>query len=186
MCALTVAHWPWPAGATSGAKWCAERHSPDRRTRGWLLAFAATEFTASADRTLRSKGKRQYDVIRTAGSTAQDSNDEDLQRALQRVASGLAKSNAEGALSMLGSLRREFPLNPHYHAAAANLLAKQGHNGAARKLASEAAALDPGEPGYVQVCCKSHVDHCAASRGRPGRRSPIADVMLNWPVTCTR
>ena len=170
----------------SSAPYCAKRHKPERRTCGWLLAFAATQFTASAsaDQTLRSNRKRQNNAngvsqgVPTQGSVAQHSNDEDLQRALQRVASGLAKSNIDGALAMLGSLRREFPLNPHYHAAAANLLAKQGHNGAARQLASEAAALDPGEPGYVQVCSKSDVDHCAASHGRPGRTSPIAQLTV--------
>lgn len=150
----------------SSATYCAKSHKPERRTGGWLLAFAATEFTASADQTLRSNRKRQNNangiaqlVPRSQGSVAQDSDAEDLQRALQHVASGLAKSgNTEEALSLLGSLRREFPLNAHYHAAAANLLAKQGYIGAARQLASEAAALDPGEPGYVQVCRKSHVD----------------------------
>jgi predicted Zn-dependent protease len=78
--------------------------------------------------------------------------DEDLQRALQRVASGLAKSgNVAGALSMLNSLRREFPGNPHFRLAAANLLAKQGRIDAARQVACEAIALHPEEPGYLQV-----------------------------------
>lgn len=190
MCAPSVAHWPWPPETLSNTKCCAGRYKPDRRTGGWLLAFAAREFTAAAsDLTLRSRRRRHkcatciaQDVPRQGGSTsaktegseAHYSSDEDLQRALQRVASGLAKSgNIDGSLSLLGSLQREFPSNPHYHVAAANLLAKQGHIGAARQLASEAAAMHPEEPGYVQVCGRSHLPCCTGAPGSLGMASPI-------------
>jgi hypothetical protein len=154
----------------------AVRREHDHRPCGWLVAFAATEFAnaASASQTLRRRREGLHRSTRTgqqlectstmqtaalpapdaAECSAPHDCDEDLQKALQRVASGLAKSgNTAASLSMLGSLRREFPDNVHYHAAAARLLVQQGHLDAARRMASEAIGLQPDEPGYLQVRC---------------------------------
>ncbi len=77
---------------------------------------------------------------------------EEQQKALQKVATNLAKSgNVAGALTLLEALQHEFPANAHYRFAAANLLAQQGDRDAARQLAAEAAAAQPNDPTHMQV-----------------------------------
>lgn len=77
---------------------------------------------------------------------------EGQQKALQKVATNMAKSgNVAGALTLLEALQHEFPANAHYRFAAANLLAQQGDRDAARQLAAEAAAAQPNDPTHMQV-----------------------------------
>lgn len=106
-------------------------------------AAASTAPDAAADTTASSPA---------AADEHDDGGTEEQQKALQKVASGLAKSgNVAGALTMLGSLRREFPGNAHFTAAAARLLLRHGDVGAARQMASEAVALEPAEHRHLQV-----------------------------------
>ena len=84
---------------------------------------------------------------------------EERQKAARKAAVQRARcGDVMGALVDLAALQQQWPANWYFVRTAAEMLADRGDVDEARRMAAEAAALNPDDPAFVQVMCNSNMD----------------------------